>query len=106
VGASKNRRKTGNKGSFKPGDKRINKKGRPPLTEEQKDFKALCRLKAPDALERLEKIGKRTQLAALNAAATANKTIIEHAWGKPKQELDITSDVKMPTLYLPEKAPE
>lgn len=107
--ASNNRQKTGkrrNKGSFGAGDKRINRKGRPPLTPEQKDFKDLCRQKSTAALERLERAGKRTKASELNAAVAANRAIIEHAWGKPKQELDVTSDVKTPVLFLPEEAPE
>ena len=91
---------------FAAGDTRINRKGRPPLTPEQRQFKELCKQKSVAALERLERIGKRTQLGALNAAAAANKAIIEHAWGKPKQELELAGDVKTPVLFLPEKAPE
>ena len=108
MGASKNRARTGkrNRGSFGAGDTRSNRKGRPPLTPEQREFKELCKQKSPEALVRLERIGKRTQLAALNAAVAANKAIIEHAFGKPKQEIDLATDVQTPTLFLPEKAPE
>jgi len=103
---SRNSPKTGRKptrGGFKPGDPRINRHGRPPLTEEQRSFKELCREKSRGALERLEKIAKGKN--ATSFVVRANEVIIEHAWGKPKQEQDIDinlkAEVKGPSIYLP-----
>lgn len=80
------RRRQGGKGKpFVKGDPRANKDGRPPLSLEDREFKALCRAKAPESVERIEKIARGKGMTAFKA----NEYLVDRGYGKPKQEIDL-----------------
>lgn len=80
------RRKQGGKGKpFVKGDSRANKDGRPPLTPTEKEVKELARQKSIDCITRLDLIAKGKGMTAVRA----NEIILDRAWGKPKQEVEL-----------------
>jgi hypothetical protein len=70
---------------FVKGDPRANLAGRPPVTLEEREFKELCKTKAPAAVERLEKLA----LGKGTTAYKANEYLIDRGYGKPKQETEV-----------------
>jgi hypothetical protein len=84
----KTARRQGGKGRpFVKGDPRSNLKGRPPLTLEQREFNELCKQKAPDALNRIEKnYAKATGMVGF----LANSYIVDRGYGRPKQATEVS----------------
>src|SRR5574340_139361 len=82
-----------NRGRFKKGDKRINRKGRP------RSFDALRKLAQAVLAEAIEtgdgeavtRIEAMLKLMSSSRNPADRKTLLEYAYGKPKEEIDVTS---------------
>lgn len=82
-----------NKGRFTKGDKRINRKGRP------KSFDALRKLAQSIAAEELQstdgdvitRIEALLRVMSTSRNPADRKTFLEYAFGKPKDEVDISN---------------
>lgn len=104
----RNRPKTGHRTrtSYAKG-KSGNPKGRPPLTpEERQDREALVR-RARDmsqaVLDRLETLALRGKGPV---AVRASELVLDRAWGKPRQDLEVTANGPGVVIMLPPADPE
>lgn len=95
MGASNNRRKAGkrepNRGSFVPGDPRINRAGRRPLSEEQRQFREELHDMRPAIIAAVK------DLVNHRDATVVNK-LIEKLAGKEAETLDVRIDDQRPDL--------
>lgn len=66
-----------------------NPNGRPKQTEQEREFVDLCRSHAPKAVKRLVEL---IDCDNVSVAAKASQIIIERAYGRPRQEIDMTTN--------------
>lgn len=71
--------------------------GRPSLTPTEKEVRELARLTTPDCIRRLDTLANGGGMTAVKS----NEILLERAWGKPKQELDISSSTGGLVIMLP-----
>lgn len=70
-----------------------NPSGRPKQTQQELDLVQACREKTPKALDKLESLMDSDNEAV---ALKASLAIIERAYGKPRQEIDMTTNQPTP----------
>lgn len=79
------RRKQGGKGKPFAKGQSGNPKGRPLQTVEEKEVRALAQSKSLHCIDRLEDLAGGSGMTAVRA----NEILLERAWGKPKQEVEL-----------------
>ena len=90
---------------FKPGDKRINRKGRP------KSFDALRKLAVKIAGENVPE-SEVTRIEAMLRVMSSSRNpadralFLAYAYGKPKEEVEQSGEVKVVIEYVDNKPPE
>jgi hypothetical protein len=89
------------KGSFESG-KSGNPSGRPKRTEEELDLIAACKVKAPHALEVIDRLmtTAKSDAVQLNAATF----VIERAYGKAVQQADVKHSGSVGVTFSAEQA--
>lgn len=81
----------------------INRKGRPPVLPPLKEAIAKILAEEKDGLNALEAILKAIRAKAIKGDTTAAKTILERAYGLPKQTIDVSTQQNTPIIQVASK---
>jgi hypothetical protein len=91
---------------FKAGDKRINRKGRPPVLPLINDMVAKVLLQEKNGITGLEAIVNALTNKAAKGDVRAAQELMDRYYGKPKQTMDVTSGgekIIMPVIKIERK---